>query len=76
MVDSSLSPLTEDEVTRSQRAEAAGLYKDLAPADLFAPGANSLRMIEVRQTHPQLYRRLKLEFAQSLGEIKKPAPVV
>ena len=76
MIDSSTAPLTEDEILRSERAEAAGLYSALKAADLFAPGANSLKMIEVRQTHPVLYRDLKREWAMQLGEVKRPLPVV
>jgi hypothetical protein len=69
---SSNGPLTEDELTRAAKHEAAGTYKDVKPAQVFGKKSNPLLAAELRRNNAPLYRALKTEYAYQTGTIKRP----
>jgi len=69
--------LTPEQISLSSRADAAGIsFDDVQPKDLFGPQANSMTAARVFACNPVAYRRKRLEYGRSIGEIPTPLPEV
>lgn len=60
--------LTLDELAHSE--QAGSRYAAVTAEQVFARGSSSLLAAELRKNDPVRYRRLKREYAISLGEIR------
>jgi len=70
------SGLTIDELDRSERAAAKGLYNDVRPETLFGPRADGRLAAEIWAVRPLLYRELKRQHQINIGAIRAPLPEV